>query len=263
MVKYSSSVRFASSDVSEINEQLRILEPESFRPHSLFDAKTKLVTAKVLLILDNLVVNILRKCRRQAFMQSQENLSRDREEEEDFENDIEARESLFNFILETSTCSENVKSLAKWSLQLKQDFLSVFQLNADDFKAAKDAIKSVAKTSMSPALRQRGIRINPPQNLLKYKLAAKPNFDALSDPEGIVRSYEIGPLIPILRSISNLLTQSLHSLVLETIENKWNVKFPQRIWSFRFNLRFLAAYPNIFFIVLCWMVFKIVIKILV
>lgn len=267
MAKSSSSfIRFASSDVSEINEQLRILEPESFHPHSLFDAKTKVTTAKILLALDSLTVSIFRKCRQMVQTQSGANgkFSRSFSSEsveslaDDFENDTEAREALFNFILESPKLSEDVKSLAKWSLQLRQDFLSVFQLNADDFKTAKESLRtaSVSK-SMNPQMRHRGIKIPLPRAQLKYKMNAKASA---IDPNGLVRSYEIGFLVPILAALSNILNEALKSLVLENIENKWNVKFPKRIWNLKINLRFLAAYPNIFFIILCWMVLKIVMK---
>lgn len=183
--------------------------------------------------------------------------------EDDFENDAEARENLFNFILESSKLSEDVKNLAKWSLQLRQDFLSVFQLHADDFKYAKAALRSSSLSrTANPLIRRRGIKVPLPSAQLKYKLSAKPSYNATIDPEGIIRSYEIGFLVPVLKTLSNILTEGLRSFVLESIENKWNVKFPRRIWDYKINLRFLAAYPNIFFLILCWMVLKIVFKIL-
>jgi hypothetical protein len=268
----SSFIRFSSSDASEINEQLRVLEPESFHPHSLFDSTVKLSTAKILLALDSLTIGIFRKCRQMA--QSGENgikksLSRSESSkesiwtEDDFENDAEARETLFNFILGSPKLSEDVKSLAKWSLQLRQDFLSVFQLNADDFKAAKETLRSASVSRIiNPDIRRRGIKAPLPRAQLKYKLSAKPSYNAKNDPEGILRSYEIGFLVPVLKIASNLLTEALRNLILENIENKWNVKFPKRIWDHKINLRFLAAYPNIFFIILCWMVLKIVFKII-
>ncbi len=220
--------------------------------------------------LDTLTIGIFRKCRQ--MVQSEEltnkNFSRSSSSidsvggEDDFENDTEARESLFNFILESSKLSEDVKSLAKWSLQLRQDFLSVFQLHADDFKSAKEALRtSSLSRATNPLIRRRGIKVPLPSAQLKYKLSAKPSYNATIDPEGIIRSYEIGFLVPVLKALSNILTVGLRSFVLENIENKWNVKFPRRIWDYKINLRFLAAYPNIFFIILCWMVLKIVLKI--
>lgn len=267
MVKYSSSfIRFGSSEVSEINEQLRVLEPESFHSHSLFDAKVKFTTAKILLALDLLTVAIFRKCRQMVQAQQSgantkfaRGFSNDSiESSDEFENDPETREALFNFILESSKLPEDVKSLAKWSLQLRQDFLSVFQLTADDFKAAKESLRSSSVSkSLSPHMRHRGIKTPLPRAQLKYKLNVKPSS---IDPRGLVRSYEIGFLIPILKALSSILNEALKSFILENIENKWNVKLPKRIWDLKINLRFLAAYPNIFFIILCWMVLKIVLK---
>ena len=267
----SSFIKFSSSDVADINEQVRVLEPESFRPHSLFDSTVKLTTAKILLALDSLTIGIFRRCRQ--MIQNEENgLNKNFNrsgsgqsiwDDEDFENDTETREKLFNFILENSKISENVKSLAKWSLQLRQDFLSVFQLNSDDFKAAKDVLRStsLARVTNSHIIR-RGIKAPTPRAQMKYKLTAKSSHNAAIDPEGIIRSYEIGFLVPILKTFSSFLTELLRSFILENIENKWNVKFPQRIWEYKFNLRFLAAYPNIFFIILCWMLLKIIFKII-
>ena len=146
LIKSSSFIRFPSSDASEINEQLRILEPESFHPHSLFDSKQKLTISKIILALDSLTIGLFRKCRQNALSAESLNGSNfDKRsassssifEAEDFENDAETRESLFNFILENPKLSVEVKSLAKWSLQVRQDFLSVFQLHAEDFTAAK------------------------------------------------------------------------------------------------------------------------------
>lgn len=269
----SSFIRFSSSDVSEINEQIRVLEPESFHPHSLFDSTVKLTTAKILLALDSLTIGIFRRCRQ--MVQNEENGIKKRKSfsssgskesiwtEDDFENDAEAREKLFNFILETPKLSEDVKSLAKWSLQLRQDFLSVFQLHAEDFQAAKEALRSASVSRISnPHIYRRGIKAPLPRAQLNYKLSAKPSYNATIDPEGIVRSYEIGFLVPVLKTVSNFLTEVLRNLILENIENKWNVKFPKRIWGYKINLRFLAAYPNIFFIILFWMILKIIFKII-
>ena len=272
-----SFFRFSSSDVSEINEQIRVLEPESFHPHSLFDSSVKLTNAKILLALDSLTIGIFRKCRQ--MVQNEENGIKKRNNyslsgsssgskesiwtEDDFENDAEARENLFNFILANPKLSEDVKSLAKWSLQLRQDFLSVFQLHAEDFKAAKETLRSASVSRITnPHIHRRGFKAPPPRGQLKYELSAKPSYNATMDPEGIIRSYEIGFLVPVLKTVSNFLTEALRNLILENIENKWNVKFPKRIWGYKINLRFLAAYPNIFFIILCWMILKIVFKII-
>lgn len=219
--------------------------------------------------LDSLTVEIFRKCRqmvqndqigiKKSFSRSSETIWND----DDFENDTDAREKLFNFILESPKLSEDLKSLAKWSLQLRQDFLSVFQLNADDFKNAKETLRSANVSRVTnPYIRRKGIKAPLPRAQLKYKLTAKPSYNAAVDPEGIIRSYEIGFLVPILKTASKLLTEALRNLILENIENKWNVKFPKRIWDYKINLRFLAAYPNILFIILCWMILKIVFKII-
>lgn len=271
----SSFIRFSSSEVSQINEQLRILEPESFHPHSLFDSNVKLLSAKILLALDSLSIGIFRKFRQliqseeykddkfgksYRFSYSLESINND---SDDFDNETEDRQNLFNFILESSKVTEDVKSLAKWSLQLRQDFSSIFQLNADDFKLAKESLRSSSIIRKSnPQIRSRGIKAPQPKAQLKYKLNAKPSYNASINPEGIIRSYEIGPLVPVLRTFSKILTNLLRSVILENIENKWNVKLPNRIWSWEINLRFLAAYPNIFFIILCWMVLRIVIKLI-
>ena len=256
----SSFIRFPNSEISSINEQLRILEPEKFKPHSLFDSQVKFTTAKILLALDNLTIGIFRKYRQFTF--SQGSFSTDSFTDDDFENETEARETLFNFILESPKLSNDVKSLAKWSLQLRQDFITIFQLNADDFKVAKESLKSASLSKHSnPHLRRRGIKAPQPRAQLKHKLSAKPSYNAVNDPDGIIRSYEIAPLVPILRSLSSFLTDAFKALILENIENKWNVKLPKRIWNLKINLRFLAAYPNIFFIFLCWMVMRIISKI--
>lgn len=274
LIKSSSFIRFPSSDAAQINDQLRILEPESFHPRSLFDSNQKLTICKIILMLDQLTLGIFRKCRELALSEdiarNGNNKLIDRSassaslvDGEDFENDSETRESIFNFILESPKMSVEIKSLAKWSLQVRQDFLTVFQLHADDFKAAKDILKSSNDAKVaSPSLRFRGLKAPLPKSQLKYKMSAKPSFNAANDLDGIIRSYEIGFLVPILRTISNLLTETLRSVILENIENKWNVKLPNRIWKFRINLRFFAAYPNIFFIILSLMVLKIVFKII-
>lgn len=255
----SSFIRFPNSEITSIKEQLRVLEPETFNPSSLFDSKIKLTCSKILLALDNLTIGIFRKYRHVLLGEGMS--SSDPIFDED-ESETDARESLFNFILESPKLSESVKSLAKWSLQLRQDFILIFQLNADDFKNAKDALKSSSNSSKSPnpQLNFRGIKAPQPRAQLKYKLSVKPSSSAINDPEGIIRSYEIAPLVPILRSISTFLTDSFKTLILENVENKWNVKFPKRIWDLKINLRFLAAYPNIFFIILCLMIVRIVLK---
>jgi len=269
LIKSSSFIRFPSSDASEINEQLRILEPESFHPHSLFDSKQKLTISKIILALDSLTIGLFRKCRQNALSESLNGSNFDKRSassssifgDEDFENDAETRESLFNFILENPKLSVEVKSLAKWSLQVRQDFLSVFQLHADDFKPAKEALKASSDSKVSnPHIRFRGLKAPLPKSQLKYKLSVKPSSNTSNDLDGIIKSYEIAPLVPILRSVSNLLTEAMRSLVLENIENKWNVKLPNRIWEIKINLRFFAAYPNIFFTILSWMILKIVLK---
>ena len=261
----SSFIRFPNSEISSINEQLRILEPETFKPNSLFDSKVKLTNAKILLALDNLTIGIFRKLRQFTFSNSNgltKSFSTDSFTEDEFENETEARETLFNFILESPKLSDDVKSLAKWSLQLRQDFITIFQLNADDFKAAKEALRSASLSKISnPQLHGRSIKAPQPRAQLKYKLSAKPSHTAVNDPEGLIRSYEIGLLVPILRSLSSFLTDTFRALILENIENKWNVKLPKRIWNLKINLRFLAAYPNIFFIILCWMIMRIISKI--
>ena len=263
MTKFSSSfIRFPNSEISSINDQLRILEPETFKPHSLFDSQVKLTCAKLLLALDNLTVGVFRKYRQLTFSNGLTKISSiDSFTEDDFENETEARETLFNFILQSAKLSEEVKSLAKWSLQLRQDFITIFQLSADDFKAAKEALKLASLTKNSGnLLRRRGIKAPQPRAQLRYKLSARPSHSAADDPEGIIRSYEIGPLVPLLRSLSSFLTDTFKGVILENIESKWNVKLPKRIWSLKINLRFLAAYPNIFFLILCWMIVRIIMK---
>lgn len=264
MKSSSTFIRFPNSEISSINEQLRILEPETFKPISLFDSQVKLVSSKILLALDTLTIGIFRKFRQLTFGGGiTKSFSIDSFTEDDFENETEAREALFNFILESPKLSNEVKSLAKWSLQLRQDFISIFQLNADDFKAAKEALRSssASKNANNPNLRHRGIKAPQPHAQLKHKLSAKASYSAVNDPEGIIRSYEIGPLVVILRSLSSFLTDTFKTLILENIENKWNVKLPKRVWNLKINLRFLAAYPNILFILLCWMVLRIITKI--
>ena len=269
-LKLSNFIRFPSVEVSEISEQLRILEPESFRPRSLFDSALKLSICKIILALDTLNVGIFRKFRQQfnslsnnnkkdklnfSFSRSSDSLNF----ENDFENESEARESLYNFVLENPKISVELKSLAKWTLQLRQDFSSVFKLQVEDFKNAKEALRNSLRPSISQPcqLKLRGIKGPLPRAQLKYKLSINPStFDS----DGLIRSYEFGPLVPILRNVSIFLTNLTKTLIFERIENHWNVKLPPRIWDFKFNLRFFAAYPNILFILLIWMLLRILIK---
>ena len=72
----------------------------------------------------------------------------------------------------------------------------------------------------NPHLRRRGIKAPQPRAQLKHKLSAKPSYNAVNDPDGIIRSYEIAPLVPILRSLSSFLTDAFKALILENIENK-------------------------------------------
>lgn len=166
---------------------------------------------------------------------------------------------MYNFVLENPKISDELKSLAKWSLQLRQDFSSIFHLNTEDFKIAKEALKNNLRLPISQLsqVRSRGIKGSLPRAQLKYKLSITPSNN---DSDELIRSYEFGPLVPILRNLSNFLTNLTKSLILERIENQWNVKLPRRIWDFKFNLRFFAAYPNILFCLLIWMILRILIK---
>ena len=269
----SSFIRFGSSETSQINDQLRILEPESFLPKSLFESNIKLIISKIKSALDSLTISIFRKYRQlfqiegsignnSKFGKSSRILFENCFDSDDFESktqtEIETSENLFNFILESPKVPENAKSLAKWSLQLGQDFSTIFQLNSDDFKSAKESLRAanLLRAASNPHSRFKGIKAPQPRSQLKYKLSVKPS----AGPNGLIRSYEIGFLVQILEIVSKWLTNFLKKFVLEKIENKWNVKLPNRIWNFKINLRFLAAYPNIFFVILCWMVLRIIIK---
>lgn len=251
MARGPGFLKWSSGEAADTANQLRILEPESFKPVALFGSRTRHVLCTVLATLDSLTVAIFR--RHQTALKDPSY-----SENEEDGNDDASQERLFGFILTDGRVPEGVKTLAKWTLQLREDMLSVFELQTEDFVAAaadrdKRPLATRDNEKKHAVFRRRMLNPPAPKMQLQYKLAARPPVAEPSDL--LIRSYEAAILVHLLQSLSSLLTGAMRVYVFAPFERRCRVKLPRRIWEAQINLRFFAAYPNILFTVLtCVMV---------
>lgn len=210
----------------ELQAQLRVLEPETFKPEALFGSSIRGVLVELVLNMTSLVQNVLK-----AYGV----------EEGD------ANTSVLNSALESPSLPQNIKSLLKWTLQVRQDFSTVFGLSAQEYRES-GLPKPVLRQRRSDLLRPLSMKAH-----LKYKLASR----NASVRNSLIRSYESGFLVRVLAYISGWITRLLREQLFARIEEKWNVRLPERVWRMEVSLRFFAAYPNLVFCVLVWVAIKI------
>lgn len=213
---------------SELQAQLRILEPETYKPEALFGSGMRSVLIELVLNMTQLVENICKSFGVE---------------------EVDANSSILTVALDTPSLPQNIKSLLKWTLQVRQDFSTVFGLTAQEYRES-----SLPK----PILRQRRSDLLRPLSMkahLKYKMAAKNT--TIRDSSGLIRSYESALLVRVLAWISAWITRLLREQLFTRIEEKWNVKLPERVWNMEVSLRFFAAYPNLVFCAMVWVAIKI------
>lgn len=246
LFKSVGMMQMTLSEVTEIKNQLRILEPESFRPVGLFDAAQKASLKRMLSAMDALLLGVFGKLHaanleRQSFLDSDEDLRRVQD----------SRQELYAFVRDSPDVPQNVKSLASWSLELHEQVAAVFGVSA----VVEE--KPLPKASSFEPRRRSGPNPMTPRDQIRFKLSARSRNSVEKHP---IRSYELAFLVPLLEIAAAFLTRQLHLLLFNPIESKWNVKLPPSFWAWKVNLRFFAAYPNLIFCLLVLIAVRVVIK---
>ena len=237
VAKSSGFLRFSSSTGAELQQQLRVLEPETFKATPLFCAEMRGTLVRMVVCMEALVGSVLRRYQKPI--------------EADEAVEALSNRELFAQVLENSQVPQGVKSLAKWTLQVREDFCAVFALKAEEL---------VQTSRPLPLLKGRKGRWMPlnPKAHLKHKMSVKGEIS-----DEVIRSYESALLVAVMKTLSRKLTALLRACLLKPIEEHWNVRLPQMFWEAEINLRFFAAYQNLIFCVIVAFLIKIIWKIIV
>lgn len=241
VAKSSSFMRFSSPTAAELQQQLRVLEPETFKATQIFGSEMIDSLIRMLSCMEALVLSILKR-----FQQVQH------DDEIGDSAPVLTKRELFTQVLENSQVPQNVKSLAKWTLQVENDFAVVFGLKTEDC--------TVPASKPLPMLRRKNCWM--PQDAkthLRHKMTAKAQLPGLAN-DDVVRSYESAILVALMKLLSRHLTVLIRSYVFKPIEERWNVRIPKMFWEMEVNLRFFAAYPNLLFSIVVFMVARIILK---
>ncbi len=237
--KSHSFIRFSSSIGAELQQQLRILEPETFKTKPLFNAEMRGTLVRIVICMESLVVSVLKRYQKPVEADAEEPVA------------VLTNRELFSQILENSQVPQSVKSLAKWTLQVREDFCVVFGLKGEEL--VQPANKPLP---LWTGRKGRWMPLNAKAHL-KHKMSAKGDIK-----DDVIRSYESALLVSVMKALSRQLTSLMRSCLLKPVEEHWNVRLPRIIWGAEINLRVFAAYPNLIFCVLIAVVARIALKIM-